>query len=80
MNKKFIISSSIVLGAGLIYSYKNNISYEKVVDKFDENVEVFLEFVEKLVELTLEVLEKIFEFIKELIRKIYFQLKFIINE
>ena len=76
---KVVLASGIVLGIGSIYAYKEKINFDSVVEKFENNQDVFNGFVKKLAELTVEILQKIFNFITELIRKILFQIKLAIN-
>lgn len=76
---KVMLASGIVFGVGAIYAFKNDITFDDVLDRLAVNQEKFNEFIRNLIEFTIDILQKLFDWIVELVRSIIFQVKLALN-
>jgi hypothetical protein len=56
-----VLATSVVIAAGAVYAYKNNITYGDILDKFMENKPKFDALVEKLLASGRELLERLYQ-------------------
>ncbi|MGL5020597.1 MAG: hypothetical protein ACRC5R_01020 [Mycoplasmatales bacterium] len=61
------LATTIVVSAGAIYAYKNNMSFNDVLQKFENKKDYFFDLVMCIVDLGYELLLKLLETIKGLI-------------
>ncbi|MGL5021391.1 MAG: hypothetical protein ACRC5R_05170 [Mycoplasmatales bacterium] len=61
------LATTIVVSAGAIYAYKNNMSFNDVLQKFENKKDYFFDLVMCIVDLGYELLLKLLEIIKGLI-------------
>ena len=61
------LATTIVVSAGAIYAYKNNMSFNDILQKFENKKDYFFDLVMCIVDLGYELLLKLLETIKGLI-------------
>ena len=76
-NSTVVLASGVVVGFAAVYAYKNDITLDVILDKFEENKEKFLKLVDNLIKLGAELLEKLFDIIEELVRTLVFKYKLV---
>ncbi len=76
---KVMLASGIVFGVCAIYAYKNDITFDNVLERLSENQDKFNEFIANLIEFSLDLLQRLFDWITELVRSIIFQIKLYLN-
>lgn len=76
---KVMLASGIVFGVGAIYAYKNDITFDNVLERLSENQDKFNDFIAILIEFSLDLLQRLFDWITELVRSIIFQIKLYLN-
>jgi hypothetical protein len=62
-----VLATSVVIAAGAVYAYKNNMTYGDVLDKFKENKPKFEALVENLIASGRELLERLYQLLLSII-------------
>lgn len=75
-----MLAAGVLIGAGAIYAYKNDLQIDKVMNKIELNTEKFTDIIEKLIELGREFLLKLYEMMQKLFRQVLFKLRLVESE
>ncbi len=64
------LATGVLFGTATIYAYKQGVTFDSILDKFENNKERFVELVNTLVELGQMMLEKILKLITEIVKQV----------
>lgn len=69
------LASGAVIGIAALYAVKRGIDFSVVIEKFEENKELFLSFVKNILDMGRDFIMRLYATISELVKEAIFKIK-----